>query len=167
MIFRESWIPEEVRVSVEPELLKAFETELLKQFGSIDFVIDEQKFVLVCEEMESYTPETLASALPYVLVGFLRLRELTVEQAIAIASVLMLLNVRDYPFSDPRENPEDWQSALARAKDREKAVFYFSDHQSHAIRLWLEAVRNSHVFLPGESAYTDLNYAIAYWSDRE
>jgi hypothetical protein len=162
-----SWIADELRTPLERELIKAFETELVGRFGTTDFVVDEQNFEHVCWELNTYCPETLQSALPYVLVGFLRKRELTREEAIAITPVAMFLNIRSYPHSDLRENLGDWRSALARAQGKEGEVSGFSEYQAHAIRLWLEAVRNSGVFLTEETTTTDLNYAIAYWSDRE
>ncbi|MCE5269151.1 MAG: hypothetical protein LLG00_14845 [Planctomycetaceae bacterium] len=162
-----SWIADEVRDSICGELAAAFETELTEHFGTSDFRVDKTNFEFVCQELIGYDRETLKSALPYVLIGIFRWNELSADDSAALSFVVAFLNVRSYPYSDPRGKTGDWESALKRAQEKEETVACFSDRQAHAIRLWLDAVCNSDTFFTGESANRDVHYAIAYWIDRE
>jgi hypothetical protein len=161
------WIADEARASIEAKLIEAFKTELTTGAARTDVVIDEQRFKLLREELYLYYPDDLQVALPYIMIGFLRFGVPTVWDVVELGAVILFLNIADHPYDDPLENPDDWQRARESAQFKERAVSKISGRQACAIRLWLEAVRDSGIFFPDDADSEHLGYAIAYWSERE
>jgi hypothetical protein len=160
------WITGEMRTSIEAELIGAFKTDLINGPAGMELVVDEQKFKFVREELQTYSPETLHGALPYVLIGFLRFGMPTAWDVSCLGCVVSFLNIKLHPYDDPDESYR-WEEMRRISQWREKAVSRFSVRQVRAIRLWLEAVRDSGIFLPDWVDSDQLGYAIAYWSGGE
>jgi hypothetical protein len=161
------WIADDVRASLEGELIEAFKTELTEGPAGTGLIVDEQRFKFVRQELGMYYPDDLHGALPYVLIGFLRFGVPALPDENDLAHVVQLLNIRCHGYDNPHENPVHWQEMRRIARSQEEAVSQFSKRQARSIRLWLEAIQNSKVFLPEWSTSEDLGYAIAYWLERE
>jgi hypothetical protein len=101
------------------------------------------------------------------LVGFLRFGVADVKDEVYLGYVLMFLNARGYPWDDPSETPEQQRLRRTMGLKKEQSVSGFSDREAHAIRLWLEAVRESGVFCDDDYESKNLRYALIYWRCRE
>ena len=155
---RRHWIPDEAARMIEAKLREAFGCEA---------VVEEEKFKLVRDELELYEPDDLHGALPYVLIGFLQFGVADVKDEVHLGYVLMFLNARGYPWDDPSKTPEQQKLYRTMGLEKEQSVSGFSVREAHAIRLWLEAVRDSGIFYLDDNDSENLGYALAYWQARE
>ncbi len=122
---------------------------------------------MVRDELELYEPDDLHGALPYVLIGFLRFGVADTTDRVHLGYVLMFLNARGYPWDDPSKTPAQRKLCRTMGLEKEQYVSGFSVREARAIRLWLEAVRDSGIFHPDDYASENLGYALTYWQARE
>ena len=157
----EPWISPALCASLEAELVKVFRDDLTIGPDGKSVVLAADWFEPIRQGLLTFYSWDLRELLPALLFGFLRFGVPTVSDSVRLEELIQFLNIGCEGYSD-------WPAGQGMVDHQKETACLFSESQSHAIRLWLEAVRDSDAlsFAYDSEKPSDLDYAIAYWASR-